>query len=625
VWNIVTAIGLVITALTFIPVVLQMRQHPKGLHVLFFAEMWERFSYYGMRGILMAYMTQHFLFADKVATRNYAAYTSLVYLLPLIGGFLADKYLGTRKAVAFGALLLVAGHCAMAIEQKPAQQELVYQGRTYDFIAEGRQDQRKVQIAVDGGQYEFGPSKDGGITIQNLPATASLPSDLPAGSYQLNVKERQPLFVTIFYLALSLIIMGVGFLKANISSIVGQLYPQGDVRRDSGFTLYYYGINLGAFWASVLCAGLGAQFGWAWGFGLAGIGMALGAIVFVRGRFLFFMPGESLLPEAVGRPPEPERLRAPVLGPLSREQVIYLLGFLGVPVVWLLLQQSQVDPEPAMEGLKGLPLAIAFVTHNPVLVLLIAGSVVSLGYVGWFMATKCTRIQAQRLALALVFFAAATVFWTLFELAGTALNQFAERNTQIPSDGFFTVNSGQTQSFNAGFILIGAPIFAALWAYLEKRGKDPNDVLKFALALMQVGAGFLVLVWGAAYADANYRVPLVFLALLYLLHTTGELMLSPVGLSAITKLAPLTVLSTMMAVWFLSSSWAQMIGGWITEQTAQDTVGGRVLDPGKALATYVEVFQRVGFISIALGVALAAASPFLKHWAHAREHESSET
>lgn len=592
-WNIVTAIGLVITAITIVPVILQMRKHPQGLHVLFFAEMWERFSYYGMRGILMAYMTQHFLFDDKVAAGNYASYTSLVYLLPLIGGFLADRYLGTRKAVAFGALLLVAGHLAMAIEQKPAQQELVYQGQTYAFVAEGRQDQRKVQIQVDGALYDFGPSKDGGLAIAALPADASLPAELPADSYSLNVKERQPLFVTIFFLALSLIIMGVGFLKANISSIVGQLYPQGDIRRDSGFTLYYYGINLGAFWASVLCAGLGAQYGWSWGFGLAGIGMLAGFVVFVRGRFLFFLPGKSLLPEDVGRPPEPEKLRAPVFGPLSREHIIYALGILGVPLVWFLVQKKDL-----------------------VLWMLIAGSVGTVSYVAWFMGTKCTKIEAQRLGLALVLTASATVFWTLFELAGTALNQFAERNTQMPSDGFFTISSGQTQSFNAGFILIGAPIFAALWAYLEKRRRDPNDVMKFALALMQVGAGFLVLVWGASFADANYRVPLVFLALLYLLHTTGELMLSPVGLSAITKLAPVTVLSTMMAVWFLSSSWAQMIGGSITELTAQATVGGRVLDPAKALATYVEVFKQIGAIAIALGFALAAASPFLKHWAH---------
>jgi POT family proton-dependent oligopeptide transporter len=208
------------------------------------------------------------------------------------------------------------------------------------------------------------------------------------------------------------------------------------------------------------------------------------------------------------------------------------------------------------------------------------------------------------------------VFWTLFELAGTALNQFAERNTQMPSAGFFTITSGQTQSFNAGFILLGAPIFAAMWAWLEKRKRDPNDVLKFALGLVQVGAGFLVLVWGASFADAESRVPLIFLGLLYLLHTTGELCLSPVGLSAMTKLAPAAILSTMMATWFLSSSAAQALGAQIAKFTAAETVGGQVLDRGAALATYVQVFQQLGWGAIGIGVALGLASPFLAKLAH---------
>jgi POT family proton-dependent oligopeptide transporter len=595
-WNIVVAVGLVITLVTIIPVILQMRQHPRGLHILFFAEMWERFSYYGMRGILLAYMTQHFLFADRQAAANYASYTSLVYLLPLVGGFLADKYLGNRKAIAFGALLLVAGHLSMAIEQKPAQEFLQYQGRDYAFVSEGFQDQRKTTLEIDGARYAFGPAESGGIAIAGLPAGASLPAVLPEGSYTTEVRGRDPVYVSIFFAALALIIMGVGLLKASISSIVGQLYEKDDPRRDSGFTLYYYGINLGAFWASILCAGLGATVGWWAGFGLAGIGMLLGWLVFVRGRFLFFTPGEGQLPKHVGAPPEPEKLKAPLLGPLNREQLIYLGALAGVAVIWFLIQQR-----PLVFGM------------------LVAGSVIVLAYIFWFMATRCTKIEAQRLALALVFVAAATVFWTLFELGGTALNQFAERNTQLPSDGFLTITSGQTQSFNAGFILLLAPIFAATWAYLEKRRQDPNDVMKFSLALVQVGASFLLLVFGAQYADENFRVPLIFLAGLYFLQTTGELMLSPVGLSAITKLAPIAVLSTMMATWFLSSSWAQMLGGFITERTAQETLGGQVLDPGKALATYVEVFNQIGWGAIAIGVGLGALSFWLKKLAH-REH-----
>jgi POT family proton-dependent oligopeptide transporter len=232
------------------------------------------------------------------------------------------------------------------------------------------------------------------------------------------------------------------------------------------------------------------------------------------------------------------------------------------------------------------------------------------------MVRKCTAIETQRIILALILIAAATVFWTLFELAGSALNQFAERNTQLPGDGFFTITSGQTQSFNAGFILLLAPVFAAVWAFLEKRKRDPNDVLKFALGLVQVGAGFLVLVWGANYADANFKVPLMFLVLLYLLHTTGELCLSPVGLSAMTKLSPAAIASTMMATWFLSSSAAQALGAQIAKLTAAETVGGQVLDPGKALATYVEVFQQIGWGGVALGVVLGVLSPWLGKLAH---------
>jgi POT family proton-dependent oligopeptide transporter len=233
-----------------------------------------------------------------------------------------------------------------------------------------------------------------------------------------------------------------------------------------------------------------------------------------------------------------------------------------------------------------------------------------------YMFAKCTAIESQRIILALILIAAATVFWTLFELAGTALNQFAERNTQLPSDGFYSVTAGQTQSFNAGFILIFAPIFAAIWAFLEKRKADPNDALKFALGLVQVGAGFLVLVWGAQFADESYRVPLIFLVLLYLLHTTGELCLSPVGLSAMTKLAPAAIVSTMMATWFLSSSGAQALGAQIAKLTAAETVGGQVLDPGAALRTYVEVFQMLGWGAIGIGAALGVGSIWLRKLAH---------
>ena len=211
------------------------------------------------------------------------------------------------------------------------------------------------------------------------------------------------------------------------------------------------------------------------------------------------------------------------------------------------------------------------------------------------MIGRCTAVESQRIILALVLITASCVFFTLFELAGSALSQFAERNTQLPSDGFFSISSGQTQTFNAGFILLLAPLFAMFWSWMNRTKRDIGDPAKFALALIQVGAGFLVLVWGAQFADESARVPLVFLMLLYLLHTTGELFLSPVGLSAMTKLAPAAVVSTMMATWFLASSAAQALAAQVAKLTAQETVGGQVLDPQAALATYVEVFNNIGW------------------------------
>ncbi len=592
-WDIVIAAGLVITVITVIPVFAQMRKHPQGMHILFFTEMWERFSYYGMRVILLTYMTQHFLFADEYGQGTYGAYTSLVYLLPLIGGFLADKLLGTRKAIAFGALLLVAGHFTMAIEQAPVKQTLTYQGQTYEFGSKGRQDQRETWLELDGQHYKYGPAEGGGIAFEGLPTTAALPSVLPAGTYELGTKGRNPLFVNVFFLAMSLIIMGVGFLKANISTSIGQLYEAGDPRRDAGFTLYYFGINLGAFWAQVLCAGIGAKYGWGWGFGLAGIGMAYGYLVFVFKRFMWFIPGPKQLPDHLGVSPNPELLAKPLIGPLNREWLIYICGVLGVGVVWLLIQRE--------------PWVNTALTYASGLMLL---------YFIYYMVRNCSWVESQRIVLALVLVAASTVFFALFELAGSALNQFAERNTQLPSNGFFTITSGQTQSFNGAFILLLAPVFAVMWSWLNRHKLDMGDAAKFALALIQVGAGFLVLVWGAQYADESARVPLIFLVLLYLLHTTGELFLSPVGLSAMTKLAPAAVVSTMMATWFLASSVAQAVAAQIAKLTAQETVGGQVLDPHAALATYVQVFNQIGWISIWIGVGLGVASPLLRYLAH---------
>jgi POT family proton-dependent oligopeptide transporter len=613
--NIVIIAGLIITLLTGIPVLMQiLKNHPRGLIILFFAEMWERFSYYGMRGILIFFLTQHFLFDDATAGSTYGSYTSLVYLLPLVGGILADRYIGTRKAIAFGALLLVAGHGMMAFEGRPATETLTYGGTAYEISAEGRGASRDVNIVVNGQKYAFGPAEGGGIAVAGLPEGSTLPATLAPGSYEMK-QTRDMAGVNIFYLALSLIIMGVGFLKPNISTIVGQLYPQGDPRRDSGFTLYYYGINLGAFWAAVLCGFLGQTVGWWAGFGLAGVGMALGWVVFVLGKPLL---------EGHGEPPNPELLKRPLFGPLNREWLIYILGVVGVAVVWFMVQRN---------ALVGTVLGIS--------------TLLSLAAILWVIVGVCkTWAQRQRMMLALVLIFGAVVFFTLFEQAGTSLNLFADRNVDltiaptamqflgitvgtpdqlaaagITPTGFWidaTITAAQVQSFNAGFILIFAPIFAALWAWLASKKMDPNPTMKFGLGLVQVGLGFLVVVWaaGSGMVSPTFQMPLMILALLYMLHTTGELFLSPVGLSEITKLSMPSVVSFMMAVWFLASSIAQFVGGKIAGLMGTETVGGQVLDPQGALATSLDGFNKLGTWGVGIGIGFILISFLIKGWSN---------
>ncbi|UAL09919.1 peptide MFS transporter [Caulobacter segnis] len=614
--NIVIALGVLVTLATGVPVLLQLlRDHPRGLLILFFAEMWERFSYYGMRAILIFYLTQHFLFDPKTAAAHYGAYISLVYLLPLIGGFVADRYLGTRKAVVFGALLLIAGHMTMAIEGKPATQTLAYGGHTYAFVTEGRGEGRVSKLVVEGKPYAVSAAKSGDFVVEDLPAGAAIPSVLPKGQYKLDVAGRDPVYLNVLWLALSLIIVGVGYLKPNISTIVGQLYPQGDPRRDPGFTLYYYGINLGSFWASLLCGLLGVTVGWWAGFGLAGLGMLAG--------FVVFMLGKPLL-QGKAEPPDPALLRQPVLGAISRETLIYGLSLLGVVATFFLVRRTA-----AVSGI------------------LVAGMIGSLGYVLWFMFARCGKVERERLALALFLIFGAVIFWTLFDQAGSSLNLYAATNVQLDLvaqpvrllGGAITLatpeqlaaagldrhatfwidttfNAAQTQGLASGWLLVFAPVFAWLWTWLGARGKDLNPVVKFGLALLQVGAGFFVLQLGAPLADGAFRTPLIFLLLMYLLHTTGELCLSPVGLSQMTKLSPASLVSFVMAVWFMAVSIANTVGGFVAGLTATETVGGQVLDPGAALARSLTVFNWIGGIAMALGLLFLALSPILKRWSH---------
>ncbi len=621
--NFIILLGIVITAITMVPVVGQLRQHPRGLTILFFAEMWERFSYYGMRALLIFYLTQHFLFDDKTAASRYGAYTTLVALLPLGAGIIADRLLGTRKAVAFGALLLVAGHLTMALEGKPAQNVVQWQGQRYAVQSQGRARDRESHLSVGGVLYSFHAAPGGGLQIEGLPATAAIPAVLPKGQYTIEVVGRDALHANLLFLALSLIVVGVAFLRT--APLVAQLYGRNDPRRDGGFTLYYYSVNLGAFWAAIVCGWLGETLGWWAGFGAAAAGMTLGYIGFIVGKPLL---------DGKGEPPDPVRLAKPVFGPLNREHLIYLGALAALAGPFLLMQ-----------GGAAVGSALSVVT------------VLALAYLGVYMARHCNGVERRRIGLAVVLMLGAVVFWTLFEQAGSSLNLFADRNTdlnvlsrplqvplfgyqlfigsrdmlafaQLPPDRLWwidtTMTAAQTQSINPGFILIFAPLFAALWAFLGKRRSDPPSLLKFAIALMQVGGGFLLLVWGAQFADAQFRVPLYFLVGAYLLHTTGELCLSPVGLSVVSRLSPPAIVATMLAMWSLSSSWARFIGGKIAALAATETVGGQVTDPENALHAAVRVFTWIGVAGIAFGVVFFALTPLLTKWAHEDEPSPDE-
>lgn len=496
--------------------------HPRGLLVCFLTELWERFSYYGMRALLILYLTKHFLFGDDKATHIFAAYSAMVYLMPVIGGILADRYLGARKAVIFGAILLVLGHSGMALEGPAA-------------------------VTTEAGVV------------------------------------RDPLYLQIFYFSLALIITGVGFLKANISTIVGSLYEQGDPRRDSGFTLFYMGINIGAFAATILCGWLGETYGWAYGFGLAGIGMLVGLATFLR--------GQRHLGDKV-HPPSTERLQSRVLPFISVETAIYLTSAIGVVVIWQLMQHRDMIGQ-LLQGFGGIMLAVVVI----------------------YSFTRCTPVERDRMLVIAALVGFSVVFWSLFEQAGSSLNLFADRYVdrhvlggEIPASVF--------QSVNPFFIFLLAPLFSLLWVWLATRNLEPSTPVKFALAIFQVGLGFLALVFGANQAESATSIGLWWLVLIYLLHTSGELCLSPVGLSAVTKLSVPRVVGMMMGVWFLAAAGAGYIAGEIARLTGAETIDGKVVNAEVALANTLEVYAKVGWLAIALAAVLLMVAPLLRRGMH---------
>ncbi|TFI56835.1 peptide MFS transporter [Sphingomonas parva] len=545
--------------------------------------MWERFSYYGMRALLVLYLTQHFLFSDEHAQGLYAAYASLVYLMPVLGGLIADKYLGSRKAVTIGALLLVLGHFGMAFEGSGSKQYVDVAGSSYEIVTEGRGEERQQFVTGPNGARAPLTFSGEGMALQNAEAVG-LPAQVPTGSFSTRT-EQEPLYVQILFLSLSLIIVGVGFLKANISTIVGALYAPGDPRRDGGFTIFYMGINLGSVMATLGCGYLGIKYGWSWGFGLAGFGMLVGLITFLAGQ-------KHLLGKA--EPPRPELLKQRSFAGVSIELAIYIGGLLMLLPMWFLVQRDEIVT--TVLGF-GAPLIFA-------------------GMLIW-SAVALRGAERSRMIVALVLIIFTVLFWTLFEQAGSSLTLYADRNSDLTIFGDLKMTAAQTNFFNPGLIVLLAPLFAAMWGWLNRKGLEPSTPLKFGLGIVQAGLGFLVLFIGIKYfAGADYRVPLIWLFLAYLLHTTGEICLSPVGLSMITKLSVARIVGLMMGVWFLASALAHTLAGAVAKATSGETVGGVVTDPAAQLATYGSVFKTIGWIGVFIGVLLMLISPFLKRGMH---------
>ena len=479
--------------------------HPKGLFVCFATEMWERFSYYGMRALLILYLTKHWEFTDATSYLIYGAYTSLVYIMPVFGGMLADQILGSKKAVTYGAILLVFGHLGMTVESNEQ----------------------------------------------------------------------------IFYLSLALIVSGVGFLKPNISTMVGALYEEGDPRRDSGFTIFYMGINIGAFTATLLCGYLGEQVGWAYGFGAAGIGMLFGLIIFLWGQKYL---------EGLAEPPSNKYLQK--MNGISYESWTYISGIFMVLVTWFLVQNSQLVGQ-----------------------LLGGFGAIFIGAWLLYALLRCAPDERDRLIVVGILILFSLIFWALFEQAGSSLNILTDRGVNRVIFGW-EVPASMFQSLNAGFIFTIAPLFAMLWIALAKRNMEPSTPIKFSIGIILVGLGFLALVYGMRSSE-GLQTGVFWIILIYLLHTLGELCLSPVGLSSVTKLSPQRIVGFMMVMWFFASAAGNYVAGLIARATASDSSGvsNDVFDLTQK-QSFMDVYTDVGLMAIGCGIFLAILTPILKKLMH---------
>ena len=478
--------------------------HPRGLSTLFFTEMWERFSYYGMRAVLILFMTEAVTaenpglgFGTAESAAIYGLYTFFVYVLALPGGWVADKLWGQRKSVFVGGVIIMLGHLSLAVPT-----------------------------------------------------------------------------VATFFLGLALIVVGTGLLKPNVSAMVGDLYPEGGARRDAGFSIFYMGINLGSVLGVTLVGWVGEGFNYHWGFSIAALGMFLGLVQYKLGGRHIQNAGnlEADVDEA---------------GLRARGQRFYLLA----------------------AAATGLALLVGYLMATDALGISISELAAYLGYVVvglavlyfayLFVAGGLTAVEKKRLGVIVWLFVLAAVFWSGFEQAGSSLNLFARDYTDRMIGGW-EMPASLLQNVNATFIIILAPVFGALWTWLARKDTNPSIPLKFGLGLLGLAVGFLVLAWGAANATETAKVGMSWLIVTYFFHTVGELSLSPVGLSSMTKLAPAGRVGQMMGVWFMAAALGNLFAGLVAG-------GLEGLPPGEL---FMNVAQTIGIAAL---VAIAV-SPFVKRF-----------
>lgn len=477
---------------------------PKQLYLLFFAEMWERFSFYGMRALLLAYMVSQLHYDDPKAYAILGSYAALVYTMPMFGGFMADRFIGYQRSIIFGGILMTLGHFILA-----------------------------------------------------------LPNDWS------------------FFYGMAFIICGNGFFKPNVSSLVGTLYKENDPRRDSGFSIFYMGINIGAAGGGFLCAYVGTEINWHYGFGLAGIFMVLGLVVFLLGK-------KSL--GARGLPPNMEALQKPVFAFIKPEHLIYGGTLLIVPLVVTLFNQYQVM-DYVMFGLGFIALIYIL-----------------------YLGLKMEREAKLKLFAALIMMIFSIVFWAVYEQSEGSMNLLAERNSKMILFGIDLPELSVNNFLPPGWVIILTLLVAPLWPWLNKRGKEPSTPLKFALSFIMLSAGFFVFYLGCLLNESTGIIPLWPFVWGYFFFILGELCLSPIGLSMVTKLSPAKMVAMMMGIWFFATAIGEFLAGKIGSMMSVPEAILAKKDPILSLPYYADIILKISIVSAVIGVLLMLTVPFIRRW-----------